>query len=96
MISMGASSIRKTNPGGDYTYGESGQDSPAQQTITNWPAACVREKVPVVTATSANRKATSAVASFTRLSPSRMVIILRGKQHVLNDRGGSEWRRAVR
>src|SRR5260370_33621186 len=48
---------------------------PPAATHMNRSAACPKEKVPVVNAATANCRATKAVASFTRLSPSRIVWI---------------------
>lgn len=46
----------------------------------NLVPAAAGENVPVETAATAKLKVTSAVASFTRLSPSRMVTSLRGRR----------------
>ena len=47
--------------------------TPPTATSTNWRPASQSEKAPVTTAAVANRRATSAVASLTRLSPSSTV-----------------------
>ncbi len=51
---------------------------PPAATSKNRAHAWGSENAPVTTAATAKRYATSAVASFTRLSPSRMVTIRRG------------------
>ena len=48
--------------------------TPPAPTSTNIVLASRSENAPVVTAATANRSATSADASFSRLSPSRMVV----------------------
>ncbi len=52
--------------------------TPPTETRTNDTLAWASENVPVIAAAMANRYATSAVASFTRLSPSRIVTTRRG------------------
>ncbi len=51
---------------------------PPVATSRNCKLACPSEKLPVMTAATAKRNEMKEVASFTRLSPSRMTIILRG------------------
>src|SRR5437667_11802866 len=51
---------------------------PPAATKRNRKLACPSEKKPVITAATAKRNEIKEVASFIRLSPSRMTIILRG------------------
>src|SRR5437870_1994643 len=51
---------------------------PPAATKRNRKLACASEKVPIITAATAKRNEIKEVASFIRLSPSRITMILRG------------------
>src|SRR2546423_11589640 len=60
--------------------------TPPTATKRNRKLACPSEKLPVITAATAKRKEIKEVASLTRLSPSRITMILRGtRKFCVND-----------
>src|SRR5690242_16352801 len=58
--------------------------TPPTDTATNCQAAVGSENAPVTAAATAKRYATSAIASFTRLSPSRIVTNRRGTRSLFS------------